>query len=161
MNVLFWVKILWDLNSGQVILLKRSLQTTICGRHEINIQIWGQPGAHYKDEEKKAERFADNSHVTEWNNNNLDILGRVKHIEIIFVCFFSFFHVRTQGSEVKAWWVIQPGWILHSPLKTPQSRLDCPQFTDEETMVQGENSHGHSVCYWAQANTDSQEQLWL
>lgn len=135
MNVLFQVKILWDLNPGQVIPEKLNLQTTICGRHEIYTQIGGQCKAHYKDDEGvQVERFADNSHVKDWNNNILNILGSVKHTEINFVWFFVVVVVvlscEDSGSEVRArpstYLMSDTAWI--SPLKTPQSRLTAPSL---------------------------------
>lgn len=62
-----------------------------------------------------------------WYNNILDTLGNIKYIEINFVCFFSFFHVNTQRSEVKA------GLTFHLMSGTVQVDIS---FTSPDSLVQ-------------------------
>lgn len=87
------------------------------------------------------------------------MLGNVKYIEIHFVCFFSFFHVSTQGPEVTA------GLTFHLMSGTVQvdthipSRLPRADFTGTTLQMrmprpkEESRAHGHSVHDWTQANT--------
>lgn len=86
------------------------------------------------------------------------MLGNIKYIEIHFVCFFSFFHVSTQGPEVTAGltFLLVSGSVqvdAHLPSRLPRADFTGPTLQMRIPRPKEEShAHGHSVHCWTQAN---------